>query len=132
MKIFIALVSLFFWVNNIYSQKQPINLQDCKAEFPGGKTAWVKFLDRHMPRDFSDSCTTGSKITVSFIVSPDSTLHNISCKGKILCNQSSNIQLQNEIVEMIAKSGKWSPALSKGKAISSIVRFPITICTSTE
>jgi hypothetical protein len=102
---------------------------EVEAAFPGGQQAWVKFLTRNLHTDVpgKNGAPAGSYTTiVKFVVSKDGTLTNINTETKV------GYGMEEEVVRVIEKSGKWIPALQSGRNVNAYRRQPITFLVTDE
>ena len=94
---------------------------EIEAEYPGGAAAWQRFLNRnlHYPEEDFDSETPGSAL-VQFVVDKEGNVSNVEAiKGsKALCA---------ELVRVIKKSGKWTPAVQDGRQVRSLKMQPLMV-----
>jgi len=97
------------------------------ASFPGGKAAWLKYLERNLNVDLpvKKGGPPGTyTVIVQFMISAEGVLSNI----KALNNPGYGTAA--EAVRVIAKGPKWEPALQNGKKVASIVKQSITFVIS--
>lgn len=97
------------------------------ASFPGGKAAWLKYLERNLNVDLpvKKGGPPGTyTVIVQFMISAEGVLSNI----KALNNPG--YETAAEAVRVIAKGPKWEPALQNGKKVASIVKQSITFVIS--
>lgn len=127
--IFFTLVLLFF-ANFIYAQKDTnqANILDTvpresnytPSSFPGGSSAWTKYLMRNLivPEEARNIKFDGS-IVVTFTVDE---------AGKLKDFKASDgpDALRSEAIRIVKKSGRWLPAYSNGKPVSSSCKQAIT------
>ncbi|MFT6872183.1 MAG: protein TonB [Roseivirga sp.] len=90
------------------------------AEFPGGREAWTKFLNRNLkyPKQAKRMGVEGN-VYLSFIVDRTGTISDISVIREVGggCDE--------EAVRVLEKSPKWTPGKQRGKAV--IQRMTIRI-----
>ena len=93
---------------------------DKQPQFPGGIQAWIAFLNRNL-RSPSD-LEAGEKRTVMirFHVAEDGTVTNFSVM------QSAGAVFDNEVIRVLKKMPKWSPALQAGQPVSVSFTQPVT------
>ncbi|MBR2647418.1 MAG: N-acetylmuramoyl-L-alanine amidase [Sediminibacterium sp.] len=99
------------------------------ASFPGGKAAWLKYLERNLNIDLpvKKGGPPGTyTVIVQFTVHEDGFLSNI----KALNNPGYGTA--EEAVRVITKGPKWEPAQQNGKKVASIVKQSITFVISEE
>lgn len=93
---------------------------DNEATFPGGDKAWKRYLTRNLEsfsEDFPSS--KGKEIQIAFMVDKTGKLINIHPVMGI------NPTIDFEIVKIIRRSPKWSPAEQNGKRVIAIRTQPI-------
>ncbi len=88
------------------------------ARFPGGDTAWNKYLDSSFnnrsiaaqmtAKDFERFGKT-QKVTYSFLILTDGSIGSIIIDGQ--CSQA----VRNEINRILKTAPKWSPAILNGQ-----------------
>jgi hypothetical protein len=90
---------------------------ECEAYFPGGKTAWERYLSKNFRRNevrcqmiSIDTAYTESAF-VEFIVTKDGSIADVVCTNE----DSINIALKKEAIRLIKEAPKWSPAQKKGR-----------------
>src|SRR5690349_1628043 len=78
---------------------------EIESEYPGGLTAWKRFLDRNLryPTEAVDMGIEGF-VTVQFVVDKEGNVSNVEAV-------SGPQELRGEAVRVIKKSGKWTPAI---------------------
>jgi TonB-dependent SusC/RagA subfamily outer membrane receptor len=85
------------------------------AEFPGGLSAWAKYLERNLDRDiaFKKGATPGRyTVVLLFDISEDGTISNVQAQN------DPGFGTKEEAINLILKSPKWTPALKDGKRVS--------------
>ncbi len=94
-----------------------------ESEYPGGPNAWRKFLERNLynnlPQDAVDQGIQGS-VVIRFIVDIDGTVSDVT-------PISGPKEYQAAAINVIRKSGKWTPALQNGRQVKSYKSQMITI-----
>ncbi|MFT3679695.1 MAG: energy transducer TonB [Ferruginibacter sp.] len=96
---------------------------ETEAEFPGGLEAWKKFLEKNLNAGVpvSNDAPAGKyAVTAIFIVDTDGSVSNIKPETKL------GYGMEEEVVRVLQKSGKWTPAIFKGKPVKAYRRQPIT------
>lgn len=94
---------------------------EIEAEYPGGAAAWQRFLNRNLryPMEEIENETQGSAL-VQFVVDEDGNVNNVEAiKG--------SKALGEEMVRVIKKSGRWTPAVQDGRYVRSLKLQPIII-----
>ncbi len=94
-----------------------------KAEFPGGQTAWRRYLERNL--NTSTPVENGApggtyQVIVRFIVSKDGTVSDVNAETK------HGYGMEEEAMKIIKRGPKWTPALQNGRNVTSYRRQPIT------
>jgi len=96
---------------------------EVEADFPGGPSAWVSYLRKNLnPNVPSDNgAPIGRyKVVAKFAVDPDGSLSDISMETNF------GYGMEKEVMRIIQKSGKWTPAIKDGKPIKAYRRQPVT------
>jgi protein TonB len=90
-----------------YSDSVILSKVEIEAEYPGGPAAWQRYLNRNLrvPQEAIDNEISGS-VVVQFVV--------------------------DEVMRVIRKSGKWTPAMQGGRYVKSLKKQPIIICFAVE
>ncbi|MEI6264467.1 MAG: M56 family metallopeptidase [Sphingobacteriia bacterium] len=99
------------------------------ASFPGGKDAWLKYLQRNLKLDLpvEKGAPPGTyTVIVSFIVASDGGISNVKA------DNDPGYQTAEEAVRIIVKGPKWAPAKQNGKAVTSQVKQSVTFKISEE
>lgn len=99
------------------------------ALFPGGKDAWLKYLQRNLKLDLpvEKGAPPGTyTVIVSFIVASDGGISNVKA------DNDPGYQTAEEAVRIIVKGPKWAPAQQRGKAVTSLVKQSVTFKISEE
>jgi protein TonB len=87
---------------------------EIESEYPGGKRAWMLFLNRKL-RPSNDVEGT---IVVQFIVDKEGNVSEVQAI-------SGPEELRAESVRVIKLSGKWTPAIQNGQPVKSYKKQPI-------
>ena len=93
----------------------PVEIQ---SEFPGGVSAWTRFLERnlHYPTAASEIGIQGD-VLVLFIVDKDGSTSGVEAL-------QGPAEFREEAIRVIRSSGKWTPAIQNGaRVISSKLRL---------
>ena len=103
------------------------NKVEVEAEFPGGNSAWVRYLknnlDANTPVD--NGAPEGTyQVIVRFIVSRDGSISDVVAETKF------GYGMEAEAVKIIKKGPKWTPALQNGRNVNAYRRQPITFVVS--
>ena len=94
-----------------------------EAEFPGGSSAWRRYLERNLnPQVPLDNGAPPGIYTViiRFVVSRDGAISDVQCEsdpGYGMCDEAKKI---------IRKGPSWTPALQNGRNVNAYRRQPIT------
>ena len=104
----------------------PLMKVEIESEYPGGITAWQRFLNRnlHYPQDAVDNEIQGT-VVVQFIVDKEGNVSDVEAV-------SGPAELKAEAVRVIKKSGKWTPAIQNGRKVKSYKKQPIGFRISAE
>lgn len=79
--------------------------------FPGGPSAWAKYLERNMRRDLpaQNGAPPGKyTVTVSFVVAADGGISNVAAQN------NPGYKTVEEAIRLINKGPRWKPALQNG------------------
>jgi protein TonB len=94
---------------------------EIEAEYPGGAAAWQRFLNRNLryPQEAIDNEITGS-VVVQFVVDKEGNVSDVEAVSgpEVLCA---------EMIRVIKKSGKWTPAVQGGRYVKSLKKQPFCI-----
>jgi len=94
-----------------------------QAEFPGGKPAWQKYLERNLNRDIVvEKGGPPGKYTVwvSFIVDKSGNISDVKAEN------NPGYGTNDEAVKIIVKGPRWKPAVQNGKNVVSVRKQSIT------
>ena len=94
-----------------------------EAEFPGGTTAWMRYLERNLNSGLpaEDGAPTGRyTVVVSFLVDKNG---NVS---EVVAENNPQYGTAEEAVRVVKKSHTWTPALQNGHNVAYRVRQSIT------
>lgn len=83
--------------------------------FPGGPSAWAKYLERNMRRDLpaQNGAPPGKyTVTVSFVVSADGAI------SKVAAQNNPGYKTVEEAIRLINKGPRWKPALQNGQPVN--------------
>lgn len=97
------------------------------AEFPGGITAWRRYLEKNL--DANTPVENGARegtyqVVVKFIVSMDGSISDVHAET------SHGFGMEAEAIKIIKKGPKWTPALQNGKHVNAYRRQPVTFVVS--
>jgi N-acetylmuramoyl-L-alanine amidase len=99
------------------------------ASFPGGKSAWLKYLERNLNKDIvvEKGGPPGTyTVIVSFIVNSEGFISEVKAVNDPGYGSAA------EAVRLIQKGPRWKPAQQNGKNVTSRVKQPITYVVSEE
>jgi len=85
-----------------------------QAEFPGGQSGWVRYLERTLNRDLpvENGAPTGKySVVVSFIVSKDGSISDVKAEN------DPGYGTKEEAVRVIQRGPKWKPAVQNGRNV---------------
>jgi TonB family protein len=99
---------------------------EIEADYPGGVGAWMRFLNKtfHYPDEAIEKEIQGT-VVVQFIVNKDGSLSEIEAI-------TGPEALKTEALRVVAKSGKWLPAMQNGVPVKSYKKQPITFRLQSE
>ncbi|HEV8283320.1 MAG TPA: energy transducer TonB [Chitinophagaceae bacterium] len=96
---------------------------DIKASFPGGETAWRTFLEKNLRADvpLKHGAPAGAyTVWIQFIVDTKGNVSDL----KPLTNHG--YVMEAEIIRVLKKSPKWTPASQNGRAVKAYRKQPVT------
>jgi len=106
------------------SEEQKIfTLVEVESGYVGGLGAWRQYLQNNLNTDVpgANGAPKGKyTVVVRFIVAKDGTISNVVAETK------HGFGMEKESVRVIINSGKWTPAIYKGRNVNSYKRQPIT------
>ena len=100
---------------------------EIEAGFPGGMTAWREYLEKNLKADVPAKKKAPAGMytaVVRFIVSKDGTISDIQPETNV------GYGMENEVMRVIRKGPKWTPASQDGKKVNAYRRQPITFVIS--
>jgi protein TonB len=99
---------------------------EIESEYPGGPSAWQRFLKRNLgfPQEAIDNQIQGP-VVVQFIVDTEGNVSNVVAI-------SGPEELRPEAIRVIKKSGKWTPAIQNGRQVKSYKTQSILFRLDTE
>lgn len=98
-------------------------LVEVEASFPGGLSAWKDFLIKNLNSDVpvKNNAPIGAyTVLVRFIVGMDGTVSDIVAETK------EGYGMEQEVIRIMRKSGKWLPASQSGRNVNAYRIQPIT------
>ena len=102
---------------------------DVEAAYPGGDEAWRNFIIKNLnPNVPVDNGSPSGKYTViiKFIVSRDGTLSDIQAETAL------RYGMEEEVLRIIKKSGRWIPAEQNNRKVNAYRRQPVTFLVEQE
>lgn len=100
---------------------------ETEAGYPGGDEAWRKFLVKNLDTDVAAKNLAPAgyyTVIVKFVVSRTGDITSISAETK------TGFGTEEEVIRVIAKSGKWTPAIQNGRPVNAYRRQPITFAVT--
>lgn len=93
---------------------------EIESQYPGGMPAWSAFLYRNLvyPQQAIDNGQQGT-VYVQFIVDTNGQVSNVTAI-------SGPEELRAAAVNVIKKSGRWTPAIQNGRNVKSYKKQPVT------
>lgn len=105
-------------LENGQSENKVFEKVERMPEFPGGKTALYRFLNRHIqPQDHLEAGTT-VRILVQFVVDENGKV------GSFTFLEGVEEELKKEIIRVMNKMPNWTPGLQNGKEVKVYFRIP--------
>lgn len=107
--------------SNSTQTEEPVGIKpDKQPQFPGGTEAWIAFLTRHLQAP--EILESGEKrmVLIRFHVSEDGSIANFSVV------QSAGREFDDEVIRVLKKMPKWSPALQAGQPVAVSFTQPVT------
>ena len=96
---------------------------ESEAEFPGGKKAWVSYLEENLNADVpvKKKAPAGVyQVVVRFIVAKDGKIREVKAET------SHGFGMEKEVIRIINKGPKWIPAQQNGRPVNAYRLQPIT------
>ncbi|HAN37307.1 MAG TPA: energy transducer TonB [Chitinophagaceae bacterium] len=100
-----------------------------EAQFPGGLSAWKKFLERNLNRDLplDNGAPVGRyTVVVSFVVDKYGQISDVQAEN------NPGFGTMEEAVRVILKSQQWTPAVQNGRNVTYRQKQSITFVVSEE
>lgn len=91
-----------------------------QPEFPGGREAWARFLNRYLQTPAELQAGEKRVVHISFVVDVDGSI----TRFKVL--QSGGSVFDNEVIRVLKKMPKWKAAIQNGRAIAVTFTQPVT------
>lgn len=102
---------------------------EVEAGFPGGINAWRDFLINNLNVDVAaDNGAPAGHFTViaRFIVSKNGDVTDVQVESAV------GFGMDEEVLRVIKKSGKWIPAIQNGRPVNAYRRQPITFAMESD
>jgi Gram-negative bacterial TonB protein C-terminal/GldM third domain len=102
---------------------------DIAASFSGGDLEWRRFLERNLRGDVAAENGAPSGIytvVMQFVVDKDGNISDIKPLTQF------GYGMEEEVVRILKKSPKWSPAMQNGKPVKAYRKQPITFMIETD
>ena len=96
---------------------------EIEAFFPGGETAWRKFLEKNLnPNVPIDNGAPSGRYTiwVQFFVDLDGSLSDVKALTSL------GYGMEREVILLIKKSGLWTPAMQNNRPVKAYRKQPVT------
>ncbi|MBO9632664.1 MAG: hypothetical protein J7578_06055 [Chitinophagaceae bacterium] len=106
---------------------------DTEPDFPGGPSAYTRFLGKHLrvPEEvMEDGSTSIPRVNMKFVVDDDGMLKCISLNDKK--DTSSFGPMEKEAYRLIGLMPKWDPGTCKGKKVPMEVEKLLAACILVE
>lgn len=109
------------WSSKATSEPTTFTMIEEKAEFPGGRSAWLSYLGENIryPIALRKEKITG-KVVVKVYVEATGEVGNVEIVRGL------HPSLDQQVVRVIKKSPKWKPAKQNGKAVRMTFEQPVT------
>lgn len=101
-----------------------VTLVDQPAQFPGGETEMLKFIQKNFnygSANYKEQDIKSNKIFVEFVVTKTGEIRDVKVKKGI------NPLLDKEAIRVIKSMPRWTAAKKDGKAVDMIMVFPIKL-----
>lgn len=107
--------------NSVVATDDPQKILPTKSpEFPGGVKAWLAFLNKHLNSPVDLEPGEKKTVMVRFTVGVDGSITNYEVM------QSGGSAFDNEVIRVMKKMPKWSPAIQNGVNIAISFTQPVT------
>ncbi|MBX3255065.1 MAG: energy transducer TonB [Chitinophagaceae bacterium] len=106
-----------------YNSTQGVVLQDTvRASFPGGESAWLKYITTQVNKNIDSLQEAGKAGTtaVTFVIRENGTLSDFKV------TKMEGTLLARILVEALQNGPQWIPATINGKKVSSVHKQPLT------
>lgn len=135
-KKFLLFIAIIFFGTTLFAQIQDLPIPaasdtvnkifskvEVEAAFPGGADAWRQYLQKNLKADVpaKKKAPVGTyKVVVRFIVSKDGSISDIQPETIL------GYGMEEEVMRVIKKGPRWTPAWQNGKTVNAYRRQPIT------
>ncbi len=109
--------------NGVAEEKAPAKeeiIPDRQPQFPGGVQAWIDFLSRHLVAPSTLEAGEKRTVLIRFHVAEDGSVTNFNVV------RSAGAQFDNEVIRVLKKMPKWTPALQGGRPLPVSFTQPVT------
>ncbi|MEP6713514.1 MAG: energy transducer TonB [Ferruginibacter sp.] len=109
--------------DTVKTNSTALTVVETEASYPGGNEAWKKFLQKNLNSNVpnKNNAPIGMYTTiVLFIVSKDGLVSSI----KPVTNFGYG--MEEEVIRVMERSGKWTPAIQNGRPVNAYRKQPIT------
>ena len=103
------------------------NKVEIEASFPGGIEAWTQYLQKNLKANVpvKKKAPAGTyTVIVRFIVAKDGTISNVEAET------NHGHGMEEEVMRIITKGPKWTPASQNGRPVNAYRKQPITFVVS--
>ena len=100
---------------------------DVPAEFPGGFSAWSRFLQSNLDVNvpIRNKAKNGTyRVIIQFVVLRDGSISDI----KAITDHGHG--MEEEVMRVLQKGPKWNPGMQNGKKVKVLHRQPVTFKVS--
>ncbi|WP_343637536.1 energy transducer TonB [Fluviicola sp.] len=106
----------------VKQEPEIFNVVDEPASFPGGREAFVKYLEEKLvyPQVAKDAGISG-KVYLKFVVSEQGAISNV----KVMRGIPDCKECDREAIRVVTTMPKWIPGKNNGKAVNSYCNLPI-------
>ena len=109
--------------SSVAEEKAPAKddvIPDRQPQFPGGVQAWIAFLSRHLVAPGSLEAGEKRTVLIRFHVAEDGSVTNFNVV------RSAGALFDNEVIRVLKKMPKWTPALQGGRPLPVSFTQPVT------
>ena len=109
------------WSSDIKGNSQVFQMIETKAEFPGGRSAWLTYLGDNLryPKALKKEKIKG-QVIVKVLIDPTGTV------SKVEIVKSLHPLIDEEVIRVIMGSPKWQPATQNSKSVQMTFTQPIS------